>query len=556
MKKVLSLVLSIVLVLLTFASCSEPADPSSSNPSSSNPSSSNPSSSSPTSSNTPTVTLVPVELKISKFEKGSISYSSETELKLKKDNAYQSMTQEYISLPAGAEISSDKEFAVFCFDDSFKIDKSAMEKSGQTLDGFNPTYKSGKLKFDKATIVRLSVKGQLSDVKIEVEPTLKDLVVIGAKDIIACRVELKSVNDFLTQGRSNVNYIYLTDIHYGSEVADRDGDGKRDYDSTQAVAAKLNSLKAYIEKVVTVANNSPDIDFVVVGGDIINGYETPDSNDYKANKNSNPDLTIGKHLVIQHQQVLEPLKKCEKPVFITAGNHDDNNGHSIYYGSKKAEWLLSDYDWNNGVFKKFINVDVERDSAYSYNGESISKYYYYDLKKGGKTTRLIFLDFNDDRFSFDANGEVTGQPNWGGYHEGQLKWLATVALQGKFDECLVFSHQGYINSEGSGIGKDGNPALENILKAYQTKSRIKQPTYTVDFAGRTTGDILLFHHGHNHKAQNRFDYNTRFWEIDTPMMVTQIDVVSVASEEIHKKTLSGSQVTTLMKNGSETKTDM
>ncbi|MBO5852235.1 MAG: metallophosphoesterase [Clostridia bacterium] len=542
MKKLVALSLSILLVLLTFVSCGE------------QPVESTPPSSSEQTSSTNKSTLEQVSVTFSKFESGIMEYSSATKFSLKKDDAYQSMTEEYLSIPAGTELSSDKEFVVYCYDDSFKLDTTLMQNAGLTVENYNPTFKAGKLIFTKTSIVRISVKGKLSDVKIEVSPSRKDLVAIGPEETIACHAEIKSVGDFLTQGTKNVNYIYLTDIHYGSEVSDKNSDGQRDYDSTEEVAAKLAKLKVYIEKVVTVANNSDDIDFIVVGGDIVNGYETPDSNDYKANKKNNPNLTVAKHLIIQHQQILEPLKDSKKPVFITAGNHDDNNGHSIYYGSKKVEWLLSDLDWDKGVFSKFINVNVKRDSEYSYNGKSISKYYYYDLKKAGKTTRLIFLDFNDDRLTFDANGEATAQPNWGGYHEGQIKWLATVALQGKFDECIVFSHQGYINSEGSGIGKDGNPALENLLNAYQNKTRMKQPTFTVDFAGRTSGDILLYQNGHNHKSEFKFDYNTSFWQIDTPMMVTRIDVVSVASEKILVKKFEGNTITTLLKNGSKSET--
>lgn len=543
MKKVLSLILSIVFVLLTFASCSEPADPSSSN---------NPSSSSPTSTNSPSANLAPIDVTIEKFEKGTITYSSSTEFTLKKDNAYQSMTEEYIYLPAGAVLSSDKEFAIFCFDSSFALNSAAMTSAGVTLDGINPTYKSGTFTMRSNSYVRISVKGAISDVKIEIPTGLKSSVILGDKTYLSILPKIKVINDFYSANGSNVNYIFLTDLHYGSGVDDIDGDGIRTYNTLEEIDRHFQKLVAHVESVVTIANNSPYIDFVVVGGDIVNGYETPDSPSYQESLKKDPNITVGKHLLTQIQKMLEPLKDCEKPVFVLSGNHDDNTGHSIYRKNDPSQpasvdaWHLSDLDWSRGVMKEFINVKVVRDDEYNYNGETISKYYYYDITKQGRKTRVICLDYNDDRFTFDENGEVLKRPNYGEYHDGQIKWLATKALQGDFDDCIVLSHASWVTSKGD--------ALSRTLNAYQNKSTVKLISLEVDFSNRKGGDILVYHNGHEHKQYRKYDYSMRFWQISTPMMLTAIDLVSVGTEKTLVKAIDSHQIYELSKNGSENKT--
>ena len=520
MKRIIAITLSIIFVLMSFTACSGDKD---NNPSSN-----------PTANNSPEATLADVSVTFSKFENAKLNYTSLSEFTTEKDDAFQSMTEEYIFLPEGAVISSDKEFALYIFSDTFAINQVVMQATGQQLDGFNPTPKAGEITLKEDAYARITVKGALSDIKIKVPEEEKTAVMCGSQDVLKYREDIAIANNFYSASANNVNYVFVTDIHYGSEVSDRDGDGKRDYDSLEDVAKKLEDLKGYLDKVVAVVNASPYIDFLVVGGDIVNGYETPDSFNYQEHKKSNPDLTIGKHVIMQHQEILAPLKKLEKPVFILSGNHDDNNGHSIYNVTKEAKWLVSDLDWDKGVFREFINVDVVRDPDYSYNGKSISKYYYYDLTKNNKTTRIICLDYNDDRFTFDSKGEVTAQPNWGGYHESQIRWLASVALNGDFDECIILSHQGYKNYEGSGIRDD---LLDRTLEAYQTKSRMKMTALSVDYADRTGGDIIVYHHGHEHDHARDFDFKKRIWELNTPMMVTAVDLVSVSSDKVLSRAL-------------------
>lgn len=522
MKKLIALTLSVLFVLMSFTSCGNKDAASSDN-----------ASSTPTntpSANTPSVTLAACDIEFSDYEQGTLDYTSVSEFTVKSDAAYQSMTKEYIFLPIGTVISCDKEFMLYTYSGEFILNTGVMQSFGFSVSNYDPAPKTGKITLTEDCYVRLSVKGALTDVKIEVPEERKLEVMCSTENILKFQKDIQLANNFYSANANNVNYIFLTDIHHGSEVLNNrneEGDG---YESVEAVNAKRDKyIKNYLEKVVAVANTSPYVDFVVIGGDIINGYETPDSFSYKENKKSNPNLTIGQHLVLQHQEILAPFKNCTKPVFITPGNHDDNNGHSIYYVDKKSEWLLSDLDWDRGVFKEFITADVVRDPDYSYKGKSISKYYYYDLEKNGKTTRIICLDYNDDRFTFDSTGKVTAQPNWGEYHEGQLKWLAGTALQGDFDECIVFSHATYVTSRGD--------ALDRILEAYQTKDRVKMPSLSVDFANRTSGNILTYHHGHEHDHERTFDYKKRLWRIETPMTVSAIDLVSVGSEKTFVRTL-------------------
>ncbi len=549
MKKIVALSLSILFVLLSFTSCGE----ASNNPSTP---------SSPTSSGQENIKLVEVDLPFEKYEKGLLDYTTLSEFTVKSDDAYQCMSEEYLYVPAGTVFSSDKEFGVYCFNDSFGINQFIMQGAGQTLEGFNPVLKSGTLTLKSNCYARITVKGALTDIKIEVPSGFKDSVICSTKDAMELQPKIKVVNEFLSGNKESVNYLFITDIHYGSGVDDLDGDGIRTYNTVEEVEKQLNELLVYVNNVVTIANNSPYVDFIVVGGDIVNGYETPDSPNFKEAKKKNPDLTIGKHVVSQVQQVLAPLKNCKKPVFVLSGNHDDNTGHSIYRGNDPSQaqsvdnWHVSDLDWDKGVLREFVNVDIVRDKDYSYNGKSISKYYYYDLKKNGKTTRILCLDYNDDRFTFDSKGEVVTRPNWGLYHEGQIKWLAEVGLQGDFDECLVFSHAN-MSADQNAIDTTSAGDIELLLETYQTKSRFKQGgnyPFTVDFANRTSGDIVSYHHGHEHKHYHNFDFKKRIWRLSTAMAVETIDIISVTPTSIFKRELDNILINELLRNGSENKT--
>lgn len=550
MKKIIALTLSVIFVLLSFTACSGDTG---NNPSSSNPSSA---------VGGDNVTLVDAELKFGKFENGKLNYSNLSEFTVDKDDAYQCTSEEYIYIPAGTVISSDKDFGVHCFNDSFGINQFIMQGAGQTLDGYNPVLKPGTLNIKSSCYARVTVKGALTDVKFEVPSGLKDSVICASKEAMELQPKIKVVNEFLSGNKESVNYLFITDIHYGSGVDDLDGDGIRTYNTVEEVEKQLNELLVYVNNVVTIANNSPYVDFIVIGGDIVNGYETTDSPSFQESKKNNPNITIGKHVVSQIQQILAPLKNCEKPVFILSGNHDDNTGHSIYRANDPDQvqsvdnWFVSDLDWDKDVLQEFLNVDVVRDKNYSYNGKSISKYYYYDLEKNGKTTRILCLDYNDDRFTFDSKGEVTARPNWGLYNEGQLKWLAEVGLQGDFDDCLVFSHAN-MNADQNEIDTTTAGDLELFLEAYQTKSRFKQGgdyPFTVDFANRTSGDIVSYHHGHEHKHYHSFDFKKRFWRLSTAMAVETIDIISVTPTSIFKRELDNILITELLRNGSESST--
>lgn len=537
MKKIIAISLALVFILMSFASCGENTPATNSTPSNS------------TGTQTPDVTLVDCNVAFNKSEKGMPDYTSTTEFTLNGDTAFETMTEDYLYLPQGAVISSEKEFGIYTFGKDFNLNQAIMQSAGFSTREFDPTFKTGSATLKETCYVRISVKGTLADIKIQVPQGTESTVMCGAEEILKFQEDINLANNFYRNSAANVNYIFLTDIHSGSEVSDRDSDGNRDYDPVEEVNAKRdNYINNYLDKVVAIVNTSPYIDFVVIGGDIVNGYETPDSLNYQENKKKNPNLTVSKHLVLQHQEILAPFKKCTKPVFITAGNHDDNNGHSIYSVDKKDGWLLSDLDWDKGVFREFINVDVVRDSNYSYNGKSISKYYYYDLEKSGKTTRIICLDYNDDRFTFDSKGEVTAQPNWGEYHEGQLNWLASTALQGDFDECIMFSHATFVTSRGD--------TLDRILEAYQTKDRVKMPGLSVDYSNRTSGDILVYHHGHEHDHERTFEFTKRFWRLESPMMVTAINLVSVGSENTTVRALDKAKpiVYELLRNGTENQT--
>ncbi|MBQ8337732.1 MAG: metallophosphoesterase, partial [Oscillospiraceae bacterium] len=90
--------------------------------------------------------------------------------------------------------------------------------------------------------------------------------------------------------KENLNYVFITDIHY---MGIRTGQG--------AV------LLSQMEQAVELANNTDEIDLVVLGGDTVQGYWDDKRECFEA-----------------YREILSVLKDCKKPVLILNGNHDDN----------------------------------------------------------------------------------------------------------------------------------------------------------------------------------------------------------------------------------------
>jgi predicted MPP superfamily phosphohydrolase len=155
----------------------------------------------------------------------------------------------------------------------------------------------------------------------------------------------------------NVNYIFITDLHFGNGTSAQD---------------KL--ILKQMESITKLANADDSIDFVVVGGDVTTGmYATKEK------------------AIAATNAALAPLKSCTKPVLVITGNHDDNSYH-VYSGDKVyiPERILSDMDWTTQV----LSVNCPETIVHDKNYEN-SKYYYYDLPT--KKTRVICLNAIDYR---------------------------------------------------------------------------------------------------------------------------------------------------------------
>ncbi len=489
MRKLISLLLAAVLCIAA-AGCSDGDNAASA----SKPSTENTSSSTNSSLQTETVETVPYEVEFKSAVDGYITHYNAGSYNFKTDiEGFTSCDDFYVVLPKGSKISCEKDFAFFCYNESFSLSSDIMENSGQSLDFYKPQLKPGNYTLSEDCYVRFSVKGSLSDIKLAIPKGQELATAVGSRKEIEVLPTITLMKDNLNGRDSAVNYIFITDIHYGSCLTTAQG------------AALLRQ----VETAVTLANTIDSIDFICIGGDTTTGmYETKtDALKYTT-------------------EILEPLKKSKKPVFVLMGNHDDNSYHRFTYDVYYPDRIISDKDWNDNILKAFCPSEVKHDSKYSN-----SKYFYYDLK--GKKTRIICLDAVDYRAKFDSKGNITELPvkdasatthvskywsgcSWWGYSDDQLNWLITEAMTAGNDWNYVFlSHMG-IDSQTNSYNYSviGGSSLRKIISAYQNKSSCRIGTAKVDFS-KTKGQILAYQFGHQHIELTLKSNDIDLWQICT-----------------------------------------
>lgn len=525
MKNLFSAISLVLAILLLCSACSSaPAESSSAASTSSKPNA-------PVADTPTEVSYTDVTIEYRDVVKGYITHPTAGEYSITQDDHYECTDNFYLFLPKGSKISSGKELAFFTYAEDMSLNTFMMSNAGLEVKGFVPTFASGEYTLSSESVLRICVKGSLSDVKISVPSDKEGQVLSGSATEMAAAGEILDLNDYLYSRGNSVNYIFVSDTHVGSFVNDPDGDGLRNYDDLENSDKRMESRKNLLAKAVSAANLSPQIDFIVIGGDLINGYETPESNTYQRAKKSNPSLTIRQHCIDLIKELLTPLKESKKPVIILSGNHDDNSGHSLWMSTNHpdekstiASYILSDLDWDKHILSEFLNVEVVRDSNYSYGGKSISKYYYYDLEKNGKTVRLIALDYPDRRRPFNADGSVK-DTSTGGNGNDQLKWLAETALMGDFDECIFFSHAPLSEMNGR---------VTDVILAYNTKSSFSMMGnfINVNYSGRTSGKILLYHHGHDHENKDIFNTSCTFWALGTN--AATLDITAATADSCYR----------------------
>ena len=343
---------------------------------------------------------------------------------------------------------------------------------------------------------------------------------------IHCYTEdIKDANEKLQNAKpSDVGYIFVADLHNGAYLLENEEGYLTFYESEEAVALKEAKLVAQLEAIAEIAKNNDNIDFICVGGDIINGYETCEGAREKA--------------AGQITRQLDVLKKSGKDVIVLMGNHDDGTFHRIYYpwgGEIHKEIAFSDKYWREHFMTPYIPKNCVYDSTYKW-----SKYYYYDLEKNGKTIRLVCLDNFDVRMPFDEEGNVT---EWikenvhYGYSAHQLKWLATEALPPEYDgEAMILCHMG-VTSEDNGWDTPRGEKLHAFLAAYQNKTAFADEELGVntDYSN-SKGKILNYHFGHIHRNKIYYSEDIDLWQIstDTAEHNPCFDIMLVSSDRIQR----------------------
>lgn len=314
--------------------------------------------------------------------------------------------------------------------------------------------------------------------------------------------DIKAVSEKLKTAKSeNVGYIFITDLHNGAYLT-KDEDGNlTGYQSDEWVALREARMIKQLEAVAQIAKENDQIDFICVGGDIINGYETAENA---------KEIATG-----QITRQLDPLKAAEKPIVVLMGNHDDGSFHCIYYpwgGKIKNEIVFSDKYWKEHFLTPYIPERAVFDSSYEW-----SKYYYFDIVKGEKTTRVIALDTFDARLPFDENGNVLSTENRVYGHSGnELKWLAGEALSPDFNgDAILLCHMG-IDDAINFNNAPGGDKLRAFISAYQNKTAFsdEQLGINVDFT-ENKGKILTYHFGHMHSELTYYSEDIDLWQICT-----------------------------------------
>ncbi len=309
-----------------------------------------------------------------------------------------------------------------------------------------------------------------------------------------------------TVGAGAVSYVFFADAHLDEYLRKDAAGALRVYEDDSTVERRIARFMSHLEEAVHFANDTPEIDFVTMGGDMLNAYSIR-----------------GKQAVLDTlNRALSPLQSCRKPVVFAFGNHDDNGFQTLNpdIPALRPEWLISDMDWRDRVLDRYPGAESRvHDERYPY-----SKYFYMDLPD--KHTRIVVLDTMDMRKPFDAAGTVTDMTNrlprfW--YTDQQLDWLCRRALRAPdgWDYVLI-SHMG-IQSDTSDNCRNGD-RLRAVLQAFQHRGTVSL-AYTdmdgtpaaieADFSPLRESRLLLYHFGHQHAELVHYSPDIDLWQVAT-----------------------------------------
>lgn len=269
---------------------------------------------------------------------------------------------------------------------------------------------------------------------------------------------IQSVRDNYT-GES-VSYLFITDLHLD--------------ENEETETAAFRQLNA----VVDVANNT-DIDFVCVGGDLYNGR-------YGGENGKQTAMGI-------IESVSQVLEKCNKPVFILKGNHDDNS-----FSAQENPELLYDADYIINR-EEWYSVTMAHFSQYAQGYQN--GYFYYDLP--GKNTRVICLNMSDsDDTVVDGKQNEMGMYFYG-YKDEQMEWLLNTAMSREDCQYMILCHDAFSYPQGYGEGSNRD-TLRDILTAAYNHTMYQGTTFEKDFS-QWGGNLILYSCGHMHMSRFYID---------------------------------------------------
>lgn len=258
----------------------------------------------------------------------------------------------------------------------------------------------------------------------------------------------------------SVSYIFITDLHLDTSE-----------ETQKAIYRQLNA-------VVDVANHT-DIDFVCVGGDLYNGRHAEEN---------------GKQTAMGIvESVAKVLERCNKPVFMLKGNHDDNSfsaqidGNLLY----RADYIINSSEW--------YSITMQHFSQYAQDYQN--GYFYYDLP--GKNARVICLNMSDsDDTVVDGEQNEMGMYFYG-YKDKQIDWLLNKAMSREDCQYFIMCHDAFSYPAGYGEGSNRD-TLREILGAAYTHTAYSGEQFQKDFS-KWSGKLMLYHCGHIHMERCLFD---------------------------------------------------